>query len=87
MLWRGRTPRCPPDVHAPDRGADRSSAHGPRILLDGARQQTGTLQKTAVTLLRGLRGEEVATLLRQARDAETGERRHVFDQILKALAR
>jgi tetratricopeptide (TPR) repeat protein len=67
--------------------ARTSAPQAALVLLDAARQETGTLQKTAVTLLRGLRGDDVASLLRQARDAEIGERRDVFDDILKAVAR
>ena len=65
----------------------RSPAQAALVLLDAARQETGAIQKTAVARLQALRGDEVATLLRQARDAEMGDRREVFDQILKAVAR
>ncbi len=65
----------------------RSPAQAALVLLDAARQETGAIQKTAVARLQALRGDEVAALLRQARDAEMGDRREVFDQILKAVAR
>ena len=57
------------------------------VLLDAARQETGAIQKMAVARLQGLRGDDVAALLRQARDAEMGDRREVFEQILKGVAR
>jgi hypothetical protein len=64
-----------------------SPAQAALVLLDAARQETGAIQKTAVARLQALRGDDVAALLRQARDAELGERREVFEQILKAVAR
>ena len=65
----------------------KSPAQAALVLLDAARQETGAIQKTAVARLQALRGDDVTALLRQARDAELGERREVFEQILKAVAR
>jgi hypothetical protein len=64
----------------------KSPSQAALVLLDAARQETGVIQKMAVARLQALRGDDVAALLRQARDAEIGERRDVFDQILKAVA-
>jgi tetratricopeptide (TPR) repeat protein len=61
-----------------------------RVLLDVARQETGAIRKAAEdTLARVAKvgGEEVATLLRQARDIEGGDRRDALDRMLKAGAR
>jgi hypothetical protein len=64
-----------------------SPAQAALVLLDAARQETGVLQRTAVARLQALRGDDVAALVRQARDSELGDRRTVFDQILKVVAR
>jgi hypothetical protein len=67
---------------------DRQAAA--RLLLDVARQETGAVRKAAEeTLARVARvgGEEVATLLRQARDVEAGDRRDALDRILLSGAR
>ena len=61
-----------------------------RVLLDVARQETGAMRKAAEdTLARVAKvgGEEVATLLRQARDIEGGDRRDALDRMLKAGVR
>jgi hypothetical protein len=55
------------------------------VLVEATRQETGGLRQTAASGLARLGGEEVAVLIRQARDAEVGERREALDQILKAI--
>jgi hypothetical protein len=55
------------------------------VLLEVARQETGAVRETAASRLALLGGDEVAALVRQARDAEVGERREALDRILKAI--
>jgi tetratricopeptide (TPR) repeat protein len=55
-------------------------------LIEAVRQETGTLRAAAETQLAKLKGDdEVATLIRQARDAEIGDRREVLDRVIKAV--
>jgi hypothetical protein len=56
-----------------------------RVLLEAARQETGTIRQAAEAGLANLGGEEVATLVRQARDVELGDRHEVLDRILRAV--
>jgi hypothetical protein len=61
-----------------------------RVLLDVARQETGAVRRTAEEMLARVAkvgGEEVATLLRQARDVEGGDRRDTLDRMLRPGAR
>jgi hypothetical protein len=61
-----------------------------RVLLDIARQETGAVRRAAEETLGRVAkvgGEEVATLLRQARDVEGGDRREALDRMLRAGAR
>jgi hypothetical protein len=61
-----------------------------RVLLDVARQETGAIRRAAEEMLARVAkvgGEEVATLLRQARDVEGGDRRDALDRMLRAGAR
>jgi tetratricopeptide (TPR) repeat protein len=61
-----------------------------RVLLDAARQETGSVRKIAedkLERLLKLSGDEVATLLRQARDVEVGDRREALERVLKSVAR
>jgi len=55
------------------------------VLLEVARQETGVVRETAASGLARLGGDDVTALVRQARDAEVGERREALDRILKAL--
>ena len=71
-------------------GISKDPQGAARVLLDAARQETGAIQKTAEAKLEKLvsaGGEEVATLLRQARDVEEGVRRDALDRMLKTVAR
>ena len=71
-------------------GISKDPQGAARVLLDAARQETGAIQKTAEAKLERLvsaGGEEVATLLRQARDVEEGVRRDALDRMLKTVAR
>jgi len=70
-------------------GISKDPQGAARVLLDAARQETGAIQKSAEAKLEKLLkagGEEVATLLRQARDIEDGDRREALDRMLKAIA-
>jgi len=61
-----------------------------RVLLEAARQETGAIRQAAEDKLEKMartRGDEIATLLRQARDVEVGARRDALDRILKPAAR
>ena len=61
-----------------------------RVLLDVARQETGAVRQAAEDKLARLAkrgGEEVATLLGQARDVEDGEPREALDRMLTPAAR
>ena len=61
-----------------------------RVLLDVARQETGPVRRVAEEMLARVAkvgGEEVATLLRQARDVEGGDRRDALDRMLRTGAR
>jgi hypothetical protein len=65
--------------------ADVGSPAAALVLLEAARQETGAVRETAATRLARLGGDEVVALVRQARDAEIGERREVLDRILRAI--
>ena len=70
-------------------GISKDPQGAARVLLDATRQETGAIQKSAEAKLEKLLkagGEEVATLLRQARDIEDGDRREALDRMLKAIA-
>jgi tetratricopeptide (TPR) repeat protein len=70
-------------------GLSKDPQGAARVLLDAARQETGAIQASAEAKLERLvkaGGEEVATLLRQARDIEEGARRDALDRMLKAVA-
>jgi HEAT repeat protein len=67
---------------------DRTGAA--RALLDFARQETGAVRKAAEETLAKVAkvgGEEVAALLRQARDIEAGDQREVLDRMLRPAVR
>jgi hypothetical protein len=67
---------------------DRTGAA--RALLDVARQETGAVRQAAEETLAKVAkvgGEEVATLLRQAREIEAGDRRDALDRMLRPAAR
>ena len=56
-----------------------------RILLEAARQETGEIRDAALAKLVTLSGDEVVTMVRQARELEVGDRLEVFDRILRAV--
>jgi hypothetical protein len=55
------------------------------FLLEIARQESGPVRDGAAAGLALLGGDEVRALVRQARDAEVGDRREMFERILKAI--
>ncbi len=55
------------------------------VLIDAVRQETGAVRAAAESGLGRLSGEEAAALIRQARDAEVGERREALDRALRSL--
>jgi hypothetical protein len=55
------------------------------FLLEIARQESGPVRDGAAAGLALLGGDDVRALVRQARDAEVGDRRETFDRILKAI--
>jgi tetratricopeptide (TPR) repeat protein len=59
----------------------------PLVLLEAVRQETGAVRAAAEAHLKGLRGDdEIVSLIRQARDAEVGDRREILDRVLRAVA-
>jgi hypothetical protein len=56
-----------------------------RVLLEASRQETGGIRQAAEAHLEKLSGEEAATVIRQARDLEVGERYQTLDRILRAV--
>jgi HEAT repeat protein len=63
-------------IHTPDAAM---------VLLEAARQETGTVRQVAESRLGTFGGEEVATLLREACDLELGDRRDLFERLLRAV--
>jgi hypothetical protein len=57
-----------------------------RVLLEAARQESGAIREAAEAGLAKLGGEEAATVIRQARDLEVGERYQALDRILRSVA-
>jgi hypothetical protein len=55
------------------------------VLIEAVRQETGAVRATAEAQLKRLSGDEMSGLVRQARDAEIGERREILDRVLRAL--
>lgn len=71
-------------------GISKDAKGAARLLLEVVRQETGALRKTAEEKLAKLAkesGEEVASLLRQARDVEVGDRRESLERIIGPGAR
>jgi hypothetical protein len=56
-----------------------------RVLLEAVRQETGAVREAALARLAELNGDEVATLVRQAREVEVGEQHEALDRILRAV--
>ncbi|HEX3903911.1 MAG TPA: HEAT repeat domain-containing protein [Polyangia bacterium] len=55
-------------------------------LIEAVRQETGAVRAAAETQLARLKGDdEIAALIRQARDAEIGDRREILDRVIKAI--
>jgi hypothetical protein len=70
-------------------GISKDPQGAARVLLDAARQEADPIRRAAEQKLEKLArvgGEEVATLLRQARDVEDGERRDALDRMLRSAA-
>jgi HEAT repeat protein len=70
-------------------GISKDPQGAARVLLDAARQEADPVRRIAEQKLEKLvkvGGDEVATLLRQARDAEDGERRDALDRMLRSSA-
>jgi tetratricopeptide (TPR) repeat protein len=55
------------------------------VLIEAVRQEMGPVRVTAEAQLKKLSGDEMAGLVRQARDAEIGDRREILDRVLRAL--
>ena len=55
------------------------------VLIEAVRQETGPVRASAESRLAKLTGDETIALIRQARDAEIGERREILDRVLKAV--
>ncbi len=55
------------------------------VLIEAVRQETGAVRAAAEAQLERRSGDETASLIRQARDAETGDRRELLDRVLKAV--
>jgi HEAT repeat protein len=55
------------------------------VLIEAVRQETGAVRATAEAQLKKLSGDEMSALVRQARDAEIGDRREILDRVLRAL--
>ena len=55
------------------------------VLVEAVRQETGSIRAAAEALLARFSGDEMVTLIRQARDAEIGDRREILDRVLKSV--
>jgi tetratricopeptide (TPR) repeat protein len=55
------------------------------VLVEAVRQETGPVRAAAEALLAKFSGDEMVTLIRQARDAEIGDRREILDRVLRAV--
>ncbi len=61
------------------------STEAAMVLIEAVRQETGAVRAAAEAQLERRSGDETASLIRQARDAETGDRRELLDRVLKAV--
>jgi hypothetical protein len=55
------------------------------LLVEAVRQETGPVRAAAEALLAKFSGDEMVTLIRQARDSEIGDRREILDRVLRAV--
>jgi tetratricopeptide (TPR) repeat protein len=55
------------------------------VLIEAVRQETGLVRAGAEALLARFSGDDMVTLIRQARDAEIGERREILDRVLRSV--
>ncbi len=55
------------------------------VLIEAVRQETGAVRAAAEALLAKFSGDEMVTLIRQARDAEIGDRREILDRVLRSV--
>jgi tetratricopeptide (TPR) repeat protein len=66
-------------------GENHKPAAAALVLLEAVRQETGPVRAAAEALLARFSGDEMVTLIRQARDAEIGDRREILDRVLRAV--
>ena len=64
---------------------DNSPAAALVLLEAVAPGDAGRCATAAEALLAMLSGDEMVTLIRQARDAEVGDRREIFERVLRAV--
>jgi len=55
------------------------------VLVEAVRQETGSIRAAAEALLARFSGDEMVALIRQARDAEIGDRREILDRVLRVV--
>lgn len=55
------------------------------VMIEAVRQEAGAVRAAAESRLGRLSGEEAAAMIRQARDAEVGDRREALDRALRSL--
>ena len=68
-------------------GGENRTPAAALVLLEGVRQEIGAVRAAAEAHLTKFGGhDEIAALIRQARDAEIGERREILDRVLRAVA-
>lgn len=65
--------------------ADLATPAATLVLIEAVRQETGAVRNAAEARLGRLTGEDAAALIRQARDAEIGERRDALDRALRSI--
>ena len=66
-------------------GGDIDKPAAALVLIEAVRQETGAVRAAAEALLAKFSGDEMVTLIRQARDAEIGDRREILDRVLRAV--
>jgi hypothetical protein len=67
--------------------ADTKTVEAGLFLLDAVRHEGGVLRAAAEARLEKWAGDEIAPVVRQVLEVETGDRRQSLEKILKALAR
>jgi hypothetical protein len=66
-------------------GENHKPAAAALVLVEAVRQETGSVRAAAEALLGKFSGDEMVTLIRQARDAEIGDRREILDRVLRSV--